>query len=55
MFSANTLSKENPHPIHPSDNFLTHLDSMVASDDMLIHRQNCLCFNSHPGHLELAD
>ena len=28
---------------------------MVASDDMLIHRQNCLCLNSHPGHLGLAD
>ena len=23
MFSANTLSKENPHPILPSDNFFT--------------------------------
>ena len=29
-----------------------HLDSVIASDNVFIHRQDCLRLNSHPRHLE---
>ena len=29
-----------------------HLDSVIASDNVFIHRQDCLRLNSHPRHLK---
>ena len=45
------LPLSSPSLMLSSTTFDIHLDSMVASDNMLIHGQDCLGLNPNPGHL----